>query len=37
MASLKTGRQLDVEGLNDDEAADLAASTPALAPVLQPN
>lgn len=37
MASLKTPRRLYVEGLDDAEAADLAASAPALAPLLQPN
>lgn len=37
MASLKTSRQLYVEGLDDAEAADLAASAPALAPLLQPD
>jgi hypothetical protein len=37
MASLKTARQLYVEGLDDAEAADLAASAPALAPLLQPD
>jgi hypothetical protein len=36
MASLETQRQLYVEGLDDAEAADLAASAPALAPLLQP-
>ena len=37
MASLNTSRQLYVEGLDDAEAADLAASIPALAPLLQPD
>ena len=37
MASLKTPRRLYVEGLDDAEAADLAAATPALAPLLQPD
>lgn len=37
MASLKTPRQLYVEGLDDAEAADLAALTPALAPLLRPD
>lgn len=37
LASLKTPRQLYVEGLDDAEAADLAAATPALAPLLQPD
>ncbi len=37
MASLKTSRRLYVEGLDDAEAADLSASAPALAPLLQPD
>jgi hypothetical protein len=37
MASLETQRRLYVEGLDDAEAADLAASAPALAPLLQPD
>jgi hypothetical protein len=37
MAALSTRRCLYVEGLDDGEAADLAASTPALAPLLQPD
>lgn len=37
MALLQTPRQLYVEGLDDAEAADLAAATPALAPLLQPD
>jgi hypothetical protein len=37
MASLKTPRRLYIEGLDDAEAADLAAATPALARLLQPD
>ena len=37
MTSLETQRQMYVEGLDDAEAADLAASAPALAPLLQPD
>ena len=37
LASLKTPRQLYVKGLDDAEAARLAAATPTLAPLLQPD
>lgn len=37
VVSLKTPRQLYVEGLDDAEAADLASATPELAPLLQPD
>ncbi|MBU0583096.1 MAG: hypothetical protein KKB66_11340 [Alphaproteobacteria bacterium] len=37
LASLKTPRQLHVEGLDDAEAADLATAAPELAPLLQPS
>ncbi|UXN58101.1 hypothetical protein [Phyllobacterium zundukense] len=37
LASLKSPRQLYVEGLDDAEAADLAAATPELVPLLQPD